>query len=691
MPPDHVPSEASASVQETQFSAIPGDAPLVSEETHASSNASGYIPGRNNDVARPSYGTTGGTANGIPTSSTTVADAPKTTVSPRALSPDLLRGLLMVLQAVDHCSVSQGAWRHGVALESEQDGTVVKKWNDPVPWTARMLTHLCAPGFMFLLGMGVVYFGRSRSKLGWSSWEMLRHFAVRALVLAAVNELLFTLPFGRGRIIILNIVLLALAVNYFLAGLLWLAVNASERVLSTLLESFHAFPEEEGEQPLLQEETSYSFIKLASAWAQRCSWHLHNGILLLLTVITIAWNQWLSPHHGHCPVDVPPGYSGPTKPTTTSLGPWFDFWFLNVQYPLVVSPFPPLAWLSPAILGLLYGRILLSRQWKAYTINASNAAFGVFLMLLFVLTRLLHFGNLSEDCLRMPEQLASPGRNQYLASFRSFFYIIKYPPSFSYIAFTMSINFLLLAFFGALPERFARSIPTLLTFGQSALFFYIVHLMLYFGMGKLAKQWFGHELDHIDPMTGKPAIGTEGRPIDPSAESLLSTPSQPYRAIRINDTEYLESIALPNFSIANAWSGNETSPAWLRPVNPDTAILLLDLVISTYATRPPDGIAGYATTGPESSIPLPSLDTRVIVKQLLPSNRTRIPVAPMRNKEVAYAAQIVRYLYNLEGLAKREWAWKMCNLAVSEGQGPSRVANCTGVMMVQRDLWYSEV
>ncbi|KAL8670475.1 MAG: hypothetical protein Q9224_007668, partial [Gallowayella concinna] len=150
--------------------------------------------------------------------------------------------------------------------------------------------------------------------------------------------------------------------------------------------------------------------------------------------------------------------------------------------------------------------------WKAYTINASNALVGVLLMLLFVLTRLLHFGNLSENCLRMSEQLASPQRNQYLASFRSFFYITKYPPSFSYILFTMSLNFLLLAFFGALPEKVARRIPTLLTFGQSALFFYVVHLMLYSGFGALVKGWFGHELGYTDPMNGKPAVGTAGKP-----------------------------------------------------------------------------------------------------------------------------------------------------------------------------------
>ncbi|KAL8867452.1 MAG: hypothetical protein Q9174_005656 [Haloplaca sp. 1 TL-2023] len=377
-----------------------------------------------------------------------------------------------------------------------------------------MLTHLCAPGFMFLLGMGVVYFGRSRSKLGWSSWQMTRHFAIRAFVLAAVNEILFTLPFGRGRLIVLNIILLALAVNYLIAGLVWLAVNASENALSRLLDSYHSSPgdDDDAGRPLLQDETAQSFTKSDTIWATRWSWHIHNVVLLALTIITIAWNSWLSPHHGHCPLDTPPSYTGPTQPRSTTLGPWFDFWFLSVHYQRVISPFPPLAWLSPAILGLVYGRIILSRKWRAYTINAGNALFGVLLMIFFVLTRILHFGNLSEDCLRMSEQLASTGKNQYLASFRSFLYISKYPPSFAYMTLTMSINFLLLAFFGAMPEKVARRIPTLLTFGQSALFFYILHLMLYFCMAILVKHWFGRELDHIDPMTGKPAIGTEGQP-----------------------------------------------------------------------------------------------------------------------------------------------------------------------------------
>lgn len=335
----------------------------------------------------------------------------------------------MVLQAIDHSAVSSGAWRHGTALESEGDGTDVNTWNHNTGWTARMLTHLCAPGFMFLLGMGVVYWGQSRSKLGWSTWRMISHYFIRALVLAIVNELL-GLVIARGRFLVLNIVLLALAVNYFLAGLLWLAITASEQALSRLIasDSSEASSSEAESQPLLLTPN-----KNNSRTTSQIVWHAHNAFLLALAVVTIWWNIWLSRDHGHCTgqsSQVQQIGSAAIGSTTNNLA--FDFWFFSVQTALVVSPFPPLAWLSFAIIGMLYARIVLARPWKSSTVNSANAAVGVAFAILFIITRLADFGNLSEGCLHMPEHEARPDKNQYLTSFKAFFYVIKYPPDPAY-------------------------------------------------------------------------------------------------------------------------------------------------------------------------------------------------------------------------------------------------------------------
>lgn len=373
-----------------------------------------------------------GTTNAVPTASvqnsTEPAQKPATGAT-RALGPDLLRGLLMVLQAIDHSAVSTGAWRHGTGLESEGDGTVVNTWNNNTGWTARMFTHLCAPGFMFLLGMGVVYWGQSRSKLGWSTWRMISHYFIRALVLAIVNEIL-GLVIARGRFLVLNIVLLALAVNYFLAGLLWLAITASEQALSRLMESesTESSAEDHESQPLLRGSAKSSAGKTSSI-----VWHAHNIFLLVLAVVTIWWNVWLSRDHGHCTgqssqvMDIGSAAIGSK---TTNLA--FDFWFYSVQTAFVVSPFPPLAWLSFAIIGMLYARVVLARPWRASGINSANAAVGVAFAILFVITRLANFGNLSEGCLHMPEHEADPDKNQYLTSFKAFFYVIKYPPDPAY-------------------------------------------------------------------------------------------------------------------------------------------------------------------------------------------------------------------------------------------------------------------
>jgi len=375
----------------------------------------------------------------------------------RVVALDLYRGLLMMLQAIDHCALFVGAWRHGVAIESESDGQNVSVWNSAVPWTARMFTHLCAPGFTFLLGMGIVYFGRSRSKLGWTTRQFISHFAVRAVVLVLVNEVFITLIAGRGKLWLLNIVLVELAVNYFLAGLLWLALDAIEK------------------------RNQHSSTQ-----------HLGNAFLAVMTVVTIGWNHWLSPFHGSC-----------LNSPTTFKSQFLNFWFYPTMTAQIASPFPPLAWTSFAIFGVLYARMLP----KQYTrIIFFNLVLALLLASFFVHTRILNVGNLTEHCLHMPEHEHLNGRNQYLRSFRSFLYIAKYPPSAAFFAFTMSMTMLILTLLHV-SQSYAVHIPGLLVFGNSALFFYVIHLVLYNLLGELAKMWFGHDLGYWDNWRNREAFG----------------------------------------------------------------------------------------------------------------------------------------------------------------------------------------
>ncbi|KAK2616226.1 hypothetical protein QQS21_000860 [Conoideocrella luteorostrata] len=426
----------------------------------------------------------------------------------RALGPDLLRGLLMMLMAFDHAALALHTWLHGTGRVSEADGQIVKEWNYTTAYIVRTLTHLCAPGFTFLLGMGVVYLGRSRTKLGWGPMRLARYFAERCAVLTIVNTAMGFLM-SAGRVWFMNIVLFSLAVDYLLAGLLWLVINTTEGMLTRLIakarktwqnrstddESSDDNDEESVTQPLLHEREAINREASTGSYDAYLSWTTHNFLLLALGLVAIFWNIWLSDDGGSCR----PAVSASTKsPSSPLLRIWF--WVLMEPGSHVLSGFPPMAWLSFAIFGILYGRIVTARSWSRQASVLGHSFAGICFSILFVLTRVLRFGNLSEGCLQTPDQEARPNQNPYLASPRSFFYVVKYPPDVAFFAFTMAGNLFLLAVFTAAPPRIAKRFTMLLDFGTSALFFYVVHLATLFGLGMIAVALFGHDTGIPDPM-----------------------------------------------------------------------------------------------------------------------------------------------------------------------------------------------
>ena len=103
----------------------------------------------------------------------------------RTFALDALRGLCMVLMALDHAN-------HFVAHKhppSEIWDGVFPVYYDPLTFVTRLVTHLAAPGFFLLMGAGMALFSRSRRERGWSRWAVIRHFGVRGLVLISIQLL----------------------------------------------------------------------------------------------------------------------------------------------------------------------------------------------------------------------------------------------------------------------------------------------------------------------------------------------------------------------------------------------------------------------------------------------------------------------------------------------------------------------
>ena len=91
----------------------------------------------------------------------------------------------MVLMAIDHASFF-------IARVHPAE-----TWAAPPPYYAdvpafltRWLTHLCAPGFFMLMGIGLVWFAESRRAAGWSSGQIARFYVTRGAALLLVQHLL---------------------------------------------------------------------------------------------------------------------------------------------------------------------------------------------------------------------------------------------------------------------------------------------------------------------------------------------------------------------------------------------------------------------------------------------------------------------------------------------------------------------
>jgi uncharacterized membrane protein len=103
----------------------------------------------------------------------------------RLLSLDAMRGLILVLMALDHASFFI-AKTHSL----EFWGTGLPRYDSALPFLVRAVTHLCAPGFFLLMGAGMALFIAGRLRDGWTSQRIARFFMIRGLLLIAIQQLL---------------------------------------------------------------------------------------------------------------------------------------------------------------------------------------------------------------------------------------------------------------------------------------------------------------------------------------------------------------------------------------------------------------------------------------------------------------------------------------------------------------------
>jgi len=104
----------------------------------------------------------------------------------RLLPLDLLRGLLILLMALDHANFHI-AQQHS---PGEYWGGHFPTFASPLHFLLRFVTHFSAPGFFFLMGVGLMLFASSRRNMGWKESKIRVHFLIRGLILIAFQGVL---------------------------------------------------------------------------------------------------------------------------------------------------------------------------------------------------------------------------------------------------------------------------------------------------------------------------------------------------------------------------------------------------------------------------------------------------------------------------------------------------------------------
>lgn len=317
----------------------------------------------------------------------------------------------MMLMAIDHASAMIARTHF-----TEMWGVPFKGYPDLAWWFTRFVSHLCAPGFFFLMGMSICLFAQKRLQQDWNA-QKIRHYF-----------------FKRGGLI--------LAFMLFLEFPAW---GLSGFFSGTLSMGDMAFPG--------QYESGFFLPTTVLYGLGMCMiiggllWKLPKVWLLLITVASFVFSGW---------------YIDQLSPTD-----WFhplEVFFLVPGITVgAMSIYPVIPWLGVTTFGMFWAKLLLTQKERIYTLSLGT---GLAFVAAFLALRFVEWGNF---------QL-----NDY-HDWISFFTLIKYPPSITFFLATCGINLILLFVFSKLAHKtWLRPVKL---FGQTAMFFYIVHLYLYALLG----------------------------------------------------------------------------------------------------------------------------------------------------------------------------------------------------------------
>jgi len=330
-------------------------------------------------------------------------------LSARYRPVDALRGLIMMIMAIDHASAFI-ARQHG----SEFWAGAMSSYNSAFPFLTRWITHVCAPGFFFLMGAGIYWFASTLRKAGGGETAAVRRTVVRGCAILLTGQFIET-------------------------PLMFLQTRLKPPEVS--LSVISAPPPNDGSSLYLGLITlsGLGLVMMACGILLR----LRPWVWLLVSALCVIATNTLLPASGKS-------------------GPWWAAILLTPgisQHVLVIYPVIP--WLAGAAAGLYF-----AHWWRPDPVHASRRVWVVGAVLLLTGVALRAAGGWGN--IRLPRD----------GSWIEFLNNVKYPPSLVFWTMSLGLGLLLLALLIRLPEPVKSDRSPLIVFGQTPLFFYVAHFVL---------------------------------------------------------------------------------------------------------------------------------------------------------------------------------------------------------------------
>ena len=312
----------------------------------------------------------------------------------RVQSVDFLRGFVMIIMALDHV---RAYFHYDSLIFSPTD----LEQTTPALFATRLITHLCAPTFIFLAGTSAYFIAQRKTLKDTSIFLLTRGLW---LVLLQVSLIQFAWNFDPA--------------FHFL----------SSNIISTI---------------------GFCMILLSVVI------HLNFKVILIFGIVMVA---------GHNTLDSISFESGSVKDVIWSFLHQRNFYTLGNDYSFRFL-YPIIPWIGVMALGYCLGR-LFDQGYATEKKKETLLTLGTVSLISFFILRSI---NIYGD--------PNPWTLQQKASFTilSFFNVEKYPPSLSFLGFTLGIALLLLGFLeGKNLDRW-RAIKL---YGKVALFYYVAHIYM---------------------------------------------------------------------------------------------------------------------------------------------------------------------------------------------------------------------